>query len=54
MLSDSGWVADMLCGVVDLWIQRCKLVHWCQERVVNCVGKDCKVRVGDWVDVAQE
>ena len=21
---------------------------------VNCVGKDCKVRVGDWVDVAQE
>ena len=39
MLSDSGWIADILCGVVDLWIQRRKLVHWRQERVVNCVGK---------------
>ena len=38
----------MLCGVVDLWIQRCKLVHWRQERVVNSVDKDCKVRAGDW------
>ena len=36
----------MLCGVVDLWIQRCKLVHWRQECVVNCVGMDCKVRLG--------
>ena len=54
MLIDCGGVADILCGVVDLWIQRCKLVHWRQECVGNCVGKDCKVRVGDWVDVTQE